>query len=76
VKANHFFLTAIGSLNPEELRKRTKSFAISIIKFSPKLRNSEETLVIKRHILRSGTVSAQITGQRAGQDQKGSSFQS
>jgi four helix bundle protein len=42
-------------MTPQELRKRTKSFALDIIRFCRSLPRTEEARVIGRQLLRSGT---------------------
>ena len=38
-----------------ELRRRTKSFAIEIIRFSPSIPRTDEGTVIKRQLVKAGT---------------------
>lgn len=40
---------------PEDLRIRTKRFALSVIRLSVKLPRTEEVTIIRRQMLRSGT---------------------
>jgi four helix bundle protein len=42
-------------MTPEELRKRTKAFALDIIRFCRTLPRTEESEVISRQLLRAGT---------------------
>jgi four helix bundle protein len=44
--------------SPEELRQRTKQFALRIIKFFQALPKTEEARILGRQILRSGTAVA------------------
>jgi four helix bundle protein len=46
------------SASPEELRQRTKQFALRIIKFFQALPKTEEARILGRQILRSGTAVA------------------
>ena len=43
------------AMTPEQLRKRTKVFAIAIIRFTRRLPASDEARVIRRQLLRAGT---------------------
>jgi four helix bundle protein len=51
-------IEAKRSSSPEELRQRTKQFALGIIKFFQALPKTEEARILGRQILRSGTAVA------------------
>lgn len=42
-------------MTPDQLRARTKQFAIQIVRFSSSLRHSDEARVIRTQLIRSGT---------------------
>jgi len=48
-------LASLGGMTPEQLKRRTKTFAVDIVKFAASLPKDSVTSVLARQLVKSGT---------------------